>query len=57
MELDRSNNFQMFFKIGVLENFAVFTGKKHELEVFSGEYCEIFKNSFFYRTPLVAASS
>ena len=22
----------------------------------SCEYCEIFKNSFFYRTPLVAAS-
>ena len=23
--------------------------------VFSCEYCEIFKNSFVYRTPLVAA--
>ena len=30
----------MFFKIGVL----------------SCEYCEIFINSFFYRTPLVTAS-
>ena len=25
-------------------------------EVFSCEFCEIFKNTFFYRTPLVAAS-
>ena len=24
-------------------------------QVFSREYCEIFKNSFFYRTPPVAA--
>ena len=24
--------------------------------VFSCEYCEIFKNNFFYKTPLVAAS-
>ena len=26
-------------------------------QVFSCEYCQIFKNSFFNRTPLVAASS
>ena len=25
-------------------------------QVFSCEFCEIFKNTFFYRTPLVAAS-
>ena len=25
-------------------------------QVFSCEYCEIFKNSFFYRTPSVAVS-
>ena len=25
-------------------------------QVFSCEFCEIFKNIFFYRTPLVAAS-
>ena len=24
--------------------------------MFSGEFCEIFKNTFFYRTPAVAAS-
>ena len=26
-------------------------------QVFSCEYCKIFKNSFFYRTPLVTASN
>ena len=26
------------------------------VQVFSGEFCEIFKNTFFYRTSLVAAS-
>ena len=26
------------------------------LEVFSYEFCEIFKNNFFYKTPPVAAS-
>ena len=25
-------------------------------QVFSCKFCEIFKNTFFYRTPLVAAS-
>ena len=45
----------MFFKIGVLENFANFTGKhllikfatKTLTQVFSYEICEILKNSFF----------
>ena len=27
-----------------------------KLQVFSSEFCEIFKNTFFYRTPLVAVS-
>ena len=27
------------------------------LQVFSCEFCYIFKNTFFYRTPLVAASN
>ena len=31
--------------------------KKTPAQVFSSEICEIFKNTFFYRTPLVAASS
>ena len=51
---------------GVLRNFAKFTGKhlrqslliKNEtlVQVFSCEFCKIFKNTFFYRTPLVNAS-
>ena len=69
----RSSRLQIFFKIDVLKNFAIFIGKYllnvgqivglqqlylkvTPTNVFSCEYCEIFKNSFFYRTPLVAAS-
>ena len=29
---------------------------RSQKQVFSCEYCEIFKNNFFYRTPLVTAS-
>ena len=61
----RSSRLQMFFKTGVLKNFAIFTGK-HLLESLFNkeallkrdttcEYCEIFKNSFFNRAPPVAA--
>ena len=58
----------MFFKIGVLKNFEMFSGKhlcrslffSYEKEtptqVLSCEYYEVFKNSFFYRTPRVCAS-
>ena len=48
----RSSVLQMFFKINVLENFAISTGKhlcwKKEtpIQVFSYEHCEIFKNDF-----------
>ena len=63
-------------KIGVLKNFAMFTGKylcwslfliklqrpatvlkETSTQVFFCKYCEIFKNSFFYRPLLVAASA
>ena len=55
------------FCIGVLINFAKFTGEhlwqrpatlsKHSLaQVFSCEFCDIFKKTFFDRTPPVAAS-
>ena len=53
----------MFFKIGVLKNFAKFTGKhlcnfinkETPTQVFSCEFCEIFKNTVFHRTlPLDA---
>ena len=73
MHLQRSRNsgLQMFFKIAVLKNFAVFRGKhlcwslflinfrplglqlylkEAPRQVFSCEYCEIFKNSFFIET-------
>ena len=58
----------MFFKVGVLENFALFAGKHLSyLKVFKSYQnllkresntgvCEHFQNSFFYRTPPVAAS-
>ena len=68
--LSRSSRSQMFFKIDVLKNFSIFTGKhlcwslffiklfiKEEspTQAFSCEYCEILMNRFFYRTPSVAA--
>ena len=43
-----------FCKKGVLRNFAKFTGKPLCQSVF--EFCKVFKNTYFYRTPLVAAS-
>ena len=63
----------MFWKKGVLRNFAKFTGKqlrqslfwlqacnfikKEALaQVFSFEFCKIFKNTSSYMTPPVAAS-
>ena len=53
----------MFLKIRVLKNFGYFTKENLKLykkeiptQEFSREICEIFKNIFFYRTPLVAAS-
>ena len=54
----------MFFKIGGLNNFAILK-RKHLLESLfknvaglqlSCEYCKNFKNSFFHKTPPVAAS-
>ena len=65
---DRSSLPEVFCKRCVLRNFAIFTGKhlcqslcnfvKQETlaQVFSCEFCEISKNTFFHRTPLVAAS-
>ena len=67
----RRSRFQMFFKISALKNFANFTGKqlcwslfliKLQLQLYQKEaptqvfFCEIFKKTFFYRTPPVAAS-
>ena len=76
-DIVKSSRSQMFFKIGVLKNFAIFTGKhlwrnlfiiklqawrpeglqlyqkEAPTQVFSCEYCEILKNPFFCRTPLL----
>ena len=55
----------MLFKMSVLKNFAKFIAwtlgmqlylKKTKTQLCSCEICEIFKNTFFYITPLVAAS-
>ena len=67
------NNFPeaTFFKIDVLKNFAIFTGKdlwqslffksfikKENLRhEFSCEFCKIFKKAFFYTKPPVSASA
>ena len=63
----RSSCPEVFYKKDVLRNFTMFTGKhlyqackfikKETLtQVFSCEFFEISKNTFSYRTPLVAAS-
>ena len=69
----RTSRPEVFCKKGVLRNFTKFTGKhlcqsllpeacnfikKETLpQVFSCEFCKISKNTFFYRTPLEAASA
>ena len=35
---------------------ATLLRKKTVAQVFSCQFCEIYKNTFYYRTPLVAAS-
>ena len=63
----RINNVQKRSPEGVLEKMCswkfrkihrkIHSGLKETLaQVFSCEFCKIFKNSFFYRRPLVAAS-
>ena len=63
--LYRSSHQRCSVKISALKNFTKFTGKhlcqsllfnKRETlaQVFFCELCEIFKNTIFYRTPLVA---
>ena len=63
--LFRSSLPELFYKEGVVRNFAKFTGKlslqrykkRGLVQVFSCEFCEISKNAFSYRTSPVAASS
>ena len=58
----KSSRPDVFCKTGVLRNFAKLTRKHNFItkeslaQVFSCEFCEISKNTYFYRTPLVAAS-
>ena len=62
LALHRSSCPELFRKKGVLKNFTKFPRKHcHRCQtlaqVFSCEFCEIFKNTYFYRTPLVTASA
>ena len=49
----RGNHPKIFHEIDAFKNFTKFTGK-HLYQ--SLEFCEIFKNTFFYRISTVAAS-
>ena len=53
MEAVRSSRSQMFFKIGVLKNFANFTGKQLNNPV---KFAHFSRTLFFDRTPPVVAS-
>ena len=66
-KINRSSYPEVFCKKGALRKFAKFTGKhlcracnfikKETLaQVFSCEFFEVSKNTFSYRTPLVATS-
>ena len=44
------------FLIKLLAEACNFIKKEALAQVFSCEFCEIFKNTYFYRTPPVAAS-
>ena len=68
-DLYRSSHQKCSVRKGILRNIAKFTGKhlwrspflnfmKKETmaQVFYCEFCKIYKKTFFYRTPLVAAS-
>ena len=67
-DIIRSSCSQMFFKIGVIKHFAIFTGKQscrpegllHRLEkllhrCFPVDIMNFFQSAIFYRTPPVAA--
>ena len=63
----RCNHPDLFCKNGVLRNLAKFTVLKSQTcnfikietlpQAFSSDFCEIFKMTFSYRTPPVAASA
>ena len=47
---------KVFLNISQSPDACNFIKKETLTQVFSCEFCEIFRNTFFYRTPLVAAS-
>ena len=51
----RNSHPAVFCEKGVLQA-CNFIEKETLAQLFSCEFCEISKNTFFYRTPLVAAS-
>ena len=53
----RSSRLEVFYKKDVLKSFArvSFLIKERLAQVFSSQFCEIFRNLVFYRAPLVAA--
>ena len=51
--LFRSSRPEVLFRKGVFRNFAI---KETLAQMFSCEFCEISKNTCFYRTPPVAVS-
>ena len=46
----------VFFLIKLQALGTTLLKKENQVQVFSCEFCEIFKNTFFYRIPPVAAS-
>ena len=53
----RNDHSQMFFKVGVLKNFAIFTGKHLKAgNYFPTNIATFLRTDFFCRTPPVAAS-
>ena len=55
LRMSRSSHSHMFFKTGVLKNFAIFTGKHLCFSLFLIELQAFFRSSFFYRIPPVVA--
>ena len=57
--LEISQNSQQYIcaRVSPVPQACNFIKKETLAQVFSFELCEISKNTFFYRTPLVAASA
>ena len=52
----KQNSEAVFQRCSVKKEACNFIKKETLAQVFSCEFCEISENTFFYRTPLVAAS-